>query len=59
MAWGPNGKRGPFLDKFQHHENGDTGNQRTRTWVHTGYALRKRKSGTVTTYDQETPEKKD
>ncbi len=33
--------------------------QRTRTWVHTGYALRKRKSGTVTTYDQETLEKKD
>ncbi|SRR5258708_6137461 len=33
--------------------------QRTRTWVHTGYALRVRKSGTVTTYDQETPEKKD
>jgi len=32
--------------------------QRTRTWVRTGYALRKRKSGTVTTYDQETPEKK-
>jgi len=33
--------------------------QRTRTWVHTGYALRKRKSGTVTTYDEQTPEKKD
>jgi transposase len=33
--------------------------QRTRTWCHTGYALRKRKSGTVTTYDAETPEKKD
>ncbi len=33
--------------------------QRTRTWVHTGYALRKRKSGTVRTYDPETPEKKD
>lgn len=33
--------------------------QRTRTWVRTGYALRKRKSGTVTTYDAETPEKKD
>jgi transposase len=31
--------------------------QRSRTWVHTGYALRKRKSGTVTTYDPETPEK--
>jgi hypothetical protein len=25
----------------------------------TGYALRKRKSGTVTTYDEQTPEKKD
>jgi transposase len=33
--------------------------QRTRTWVRTGYALRKRKSGTVTTFDTETPEKKD
>ena len=33
--------------------------QRTRTWVRTGYALRKRKSGTVTTYDPETPGKKD
>jgi transposase len=33
--------------------------QRTRTWVRTGYALRKRKSGTVTTYDEQTPEKKD
>jgi transposase len=32
---------------------------RTRTWVRTGYALRVRKSGTVTTYDQQTPEKKD
>jgi transposase len=32
--------------------------QRTRTWVHTGYAVRKRKSGTVTTYDEHTPEKK-
>jgi transposase len=32
---------------------------RTRTWVRTGYALRVRKSGTVTTYDPETPEKKD
>jgi transposase len=40
------------------HEAGYT-YQRTRTWVHTGYALRKRKSGTVTTYDPETPEKKD
>ena len=33
--------------------------QRTRTWVRTGYALRVRKSGTVTTYDPQTPEKKD
>lgn len=33
--------------------------QRTRTWVRTGYALRVRKSGTVTVYDVETPEKKD
>ena len=33
--------------------------QRTRTWVHTGYALRVRKSGTVTTYDPKTPEKKE
>jgi transposase len=33
--------------------------QRTRSWVRTGYALRVRKSGTVTTYDPETPEKKD
>ena len=33
--------------------------QRTRSWVRTGYALRKRKSGTVTTYDGDTPEKKD
>jgi transposase len=33
--------------------------QRTRTWVRTGYALRVRKSGTVTTYDSETPGKKD
>jgi len=32
--------------------------QQTRTWCHTGYALRKRKSGTVTVYDLETPEKK-
>lgn len=40
------------------HEAGYT-YQRTRTWVHTGYALRKRKSGTVTTYDSETLEKKD
>src|SRR2546425_7992486 len=28
--------------------------QRTRTWVRTGYALRIRKSGTVTTYDEQT-----
>ncbi len=33
--------------------------QRTRTWCRTGYALRKRKSGTVTVYDVQTPEKKD
>jgi transposase len=33
--------------------------QRTRTWCRTGYALRKRKSGTVTVYDSQTPEKKD
>jgi hypothetical protein len=33
--------------------------QRTRTWCRTGYALRKRKSGTVTVYDPDTPEKKD
>lgn len=33
--------------------------QRTRTWVRTGYALRVRKSGTVTTSDAETPGKKD
>lgn len=33
--------------------------QRTRTWVRTGYALRVRKSGTVTTYDAQTPEKKE
>jgi transposase len=32
--------------------------QRTRTWCRTGYALRVRKSGTVTVYDLETPEKK-
>ncbi len=31
--------------------------QRTRTWVRTGYALRVRKSGTVTTSDEQTPEK--
>jgi len=33
--------------------------QQSRTWCRTGYALRKRKSGTVTVYDVETPEKKD
>jgi len=33
--------------------------QQSRTWVRTGYALRVRKSGTVTTYDEQTPEKKD
>jgi transposase len=33
--------------------------QRTRTWCRTGYALRKRKSGTVMVYDQQTLEKKD
>ena len=33
--------------------------QLTRTWCRTGYALRKRKGGTVTTYDEQTPEKKD
>ena len=33
--------------------------QRTRSWCRTGYALRKRKSGTVTVSDLETPEKKD
>ena len=32
--------------------------QRTRTWCRTGYALRVRKAGTVTTYDEQTPEKK-
>lgn len=40
------------------HESGYS-YQRTRTWCRTGYALRKRKSGTVTVYDPETPEKKD
>lgn len=39
------------------HEAGYS-SQHTRTWVYTGYALRKRKSGTVRTYDPETPEKK-
>jgi len=38
------------------HESGYS-YQQSRTWVRTGYALRKRKSGTVTTYDPETPEK--
>ena len=33
--------------------------QQTRTWCRTGYALRKRKSGTGTVYDPETPEKKE
>ena len=33
--------------------------QQTRTWCRTGYALRKRKSGTVTTYDEQALEKKD
>jgi transposase len=33
--------------------------QQSRTWCRTGYALRVRKSGTVTVYDQETLEKKD
>jgi transposase len=33
--------------------------QQSRTWCHTGYALRKRKAGTVTVYDEQTPEKKD
>jgi len=32
--------------------------QQTRTWVRTGYAQRQRKSGTVTTYDEQTLEKK-
>ena len=32
--------------------------QRTRTWCRTGYALRVRKSETVTVYDPETPAKK-
>jgi transposase len=40
------------------HESGYSW-QQSRTWVRTGYALRVRKSGTVTTYDPETPEKKD
>jgi transposase len=40
------------------HESGYS-YQRTRTWCRPGYALRKRKAGTVTTYDEQTPEKKD
>ena len=40
------------------HEHGYS-YQRTRTWCRTGYALRKRKSGTMLVYDLETPEKKD
>lgn len=40
------------------HESGYT-YQRTRTWCRTGSALRVRKSGTVMTYDEQTPEKKD
>lgn len=32
--------------------------QLTRTWCRTGYAERKRKSGIVTVYDEQTPEKK-
>lgn len=39
------------------HENGYS-YQHTRTWCRTGYALRKRKSGTVTVYDPDTVEKK-
>jgi transposase len=33
--------------------------QQSRTWCRTGYALRKRKAGTVTVYDEQTPEKND
>ena len=33
--------------------------QQSRTWCRTGYALRKRKAGTVTVYDEQSPEKKD
>lgn len=40
------------------HEHGYS-YQQSRTWCRTGYALRKRKSGTVTVYDPQTPEKKD
>jgi transposase len=32
--------------------------QQSRSWCRTGYALRKRKSGTVTTYDEQTLVKK-
>jgi transposase len=39
------------------HEHGYS-YQLSRTWCRTGYALRKRKSGTVTTYDEQTLEKK-
>jgi transposase len=39
------------------HEHGYS-YQRTRTWCRTGYAERKRKGGTVTVYDERTPEKK-
>ena len=39
------------------HEHGYS-YQLTRTWCRTGYAERKRKSGTVTVYDEKTPEKK-
>jgi transposase len=40
------------------HEHGYS-YQQSRTWCRTGYALRKRKAGTVTVYDEQTPEKKD
>jgi transposase len=40
------------------HESGYS-YQQTRTWCRTGYAERVRKSGTVTVYDPQTPEKKD
>lgn len=33
--------------------------QQNRTWCHSGYAQRVRKSGPVTVYDPKTPEKKD
>jgi transposase len=39
------------------HKHGYT-YQLTRTWCRTGYAERKRKSGTVTVYDEQTPEKR-